>query len=289
MLLELDEVTEGPRFADRSVLVEWGTAAARGFDTARFRAYVRVEDEAGGRRVWLTDGGHGAVERLVRHRADPGARRTAVCDALLGFLHKRDLAGQEIVHDSEFFESPWGLFYLDRFRFDELEAARKFLLAEGLVVESTLWGPLPVITPAGQRVAGSGRSVMDAASPPAGSTYSTTVTNSTGVNVAQGSPGATQSVTLSPDEIAQVDQLLAAVRALFTGSDPSTAEVAEVAGLTGELEVAARATVPSRERVGHLVARLAAAVGNAMAQAATAALVGPVVQLAEHLAHALGV
>lgn len=145
-----------------------------------------------------------------------------------------------------------------------------------------------MITPAGQRAARSGRSVMDAAGSPAGSTYSTAVTNSTGVNVAQGSPGATQSVTLTPSEVAQVDQLLAAVRALFAGSDRSTAEVTEVVGLTGELEVAAHATAPSRQRVGHLVSRLAGAVGNAAVQAAATALVGPVVQMAAHLGHALG-
>lgn len=138
MLFELEELTEGLRLPDRSVLVGWGTAAARGVDTARFRAYVRVGNEAGGRRVWLTEGGHGAVERLLRRRADPGARRAAVCDALLRFLHECDLAGQEVVQDSEFFQSPWGLFYLDRFRFAELEAARKFLLGEGLVAESRL-------------------------------------------------------------------------------------------------------------------------------------------------------
>ena len=106
--------------------------------------------------------------------------------------------------------------------------------------------------------------------------------------MAQGSPGATQAVTLSSDEVAEIDRLVAAVRALFSAGDASVAEMAEVVGRAGELDFAAHETAPSRRRVGQLVSRLAGAVGNAAAQAAASALVGPVVQMAEHLAHTLG-
>ncbi len=250
---------------------------------------MRVDEDFDGLEVWLTEGGHDAVGRLLRHRADPAARHKAIRDSLLRFLYGSGLAGEDHVADEAVFQSACGSFYLDPFRFAELEAAKDWLISERLVSESGSWGPLPVITPAGERLVRGGRSVMDAVGPAAGSTYSTTVTNSTGVNVAQGSPGATQSVTLSADEVVEVDQLLAAVRALFSGSDTSTAEVAEVTGLTGELELAARGSTPSRQRVRQLVSRLAGAVGNAAAQAMASALVGPVIQIAENLARALGV
>lgn len=288
MLLELNDLADGAGSADRSMVVGQGSVTARGVDSAILSGYVRVSDEVGGRRVWLTEGGRGAVQRLLQCRADLGARRQAVCDALLHFLHRCDLAGDDHVQDAAFLQSGWGSFYLDPFRYDELDAASRFLLGERLVAQPGSWGSLPVITPAGQRLVRGGRSVMDAAGPSAGSSFVTTVTNSTGVNVAQGSLGATQSVTLSAAEVAEVERLVAAVRALFHGSDQSAAEVSEVEDVVGELELAAHAPGPSRHRVGRLVSRLAGAVGNATAQAVASALVGPVVHLAEHLARALG-
>ncbi len=146
---------------------------------------------------------------------------------------------------------------------------------------------LPALTTAGQELADRGRSVWD---PPPGTPGGTTnyynsVSDSTEVAVAQGSPGTTQTVGLTTAEVDEVRGLLEQVRALYGGGDITDPDVAEP---VGELERAVHDPTATRGRLARTVAKLPGALGTAVLSAAVSPLVPLVVAHAEHLAKALG-
>lgn len=263
-----------------------GLELGAGMAEAEDAGWIEINSvEEGPVRLRLLSAGQRVAVETRSGRQDSRARRRAAADALLGFLDDREPKG--FIRRDQFEHSPWGSYYLDPFTPREVAQAEDTLVEKRLATASTAWGPLPALTTAGQELADRGGSVWD---PPPGApggttNYYSSVSDSTGVAVAQGSPGTIQTVAASQDEVKQVRALLVQVRALYGGDDVSDSQVAEV---VQELEHVIARPRPDRGRLAHLVAKLPGALGNALVGAAVSPLVALVIAQAERLYRLLG-
>jgi hypothetical protein len=165
----------------------------------------------GGWSCQLTSAGAGFVEEIRHQRGDLIRRRMAARDALLHWLYDCNASGNPRPITSDISKTAYGTYLGLDFNEQELKDAALWLLDFGFINGSKAWGsgvPRPAITPLGQSVAESGRSVNEEASSTvaadAPGAVNITISDSPNVNLAANSPGATQSMTVTADNRKQI-------------------------------------------------------------------------------------
>jgi hypothetical protein len=165
----------------------------------------------GGWSCHLTSAGAGFVEEIRHQRGDLTRRRMAARDALLHWLYDCNASGNPRPVTSDISKTAYGTYLGLDFNEQELIDAAVWLLDFGFIKGFTSWGsgvPRPAITPLGQSVAESGRSVNEEASSTvaadAPGAVNITISDSSNVNLAASSPGATQSMTVTADNRNQI-------------------------------------------------------------------------------------
>lgn len=165
----------------------------------------------GGWSCHLRSAGARFVEEVRHQRGDLMRRRMAARDALLHWLYECHASGNPRPVASDISKTGYGSFFGLAFNEQELNDAALWLLDFGFINGSKAWGPgvpRPAITPLGQQVAESGRSVNDESSSTvaadAPGAVNITISDSQNVNLAANSSGATQSMTLNIDNRKQI-------------------------------------------------------------------------------------
>lgn len=215
----------------------------------------------------------------------PGQIEEACRAAMLAWLYAN--RGQIVASTFDLATNVRGHYYGERFDDNALKETGRILLRQNLISGTgTAQGPIlhPAITLDGQVVhTQHGGDLLAWRS--AGSTGATTynISNSTGVNLAHQSPGATQSVVVNAATLADVRTLAGALDRLRSEIDWDPLAYAQAAGIAQQLEAAANAPTPDRSRLRELVAAARDVGVNATGGAAGAGLVA----LAEHILHRL--
>jgi len=241
-------------------------------------------------RVELTHAGVEAVQQIRRLRADPAARRPAARDALLRWLYDRAVAGERSPQLEDFWQSGYSRFLSTRggfFTTVEINDASRWLNDEGyLTGAGTSAGAMlhPVITPKGERLVENGRSTSEDREVAGDTTI--TITNSTGVNVANRSAGVTQAVavTITEERQRQIRNVADYLEQTAAQLGASTEDVVDVPRLVAELRAMALEPAADRGRLQRLL--------DTVRQLAIGAASGPLgaglEALVHQAAHALG-
>lgn len=148
-------------------------------------------------RAMLTETGVQVMRQIRQRRDNPAARRVAARDAILGWAYERAAAGEQPAA-SCFVLSRYARFLSTRsdlFSHAEITSAVDWLARNGYLHAATADGDTIVaISDKGEHTVENNRSTRD--DPPAQpASTSITITGSRNVNVAAGSPGASQTIT----------------------------------------------------------------------------------------------
>lgn len=262
------------------------------FESRRWVVPARVLGFSG-TSCYLTQVGIDFIDDLRSRRGDIVGRRRAARDAVLRWLYDCHANGQSHPVISDIHTTGWGYYYGLGFSQQEIEAATQWLAEKGLIRGQGSWGggiPRPSLTAAGEDVVESKRSVNDV-SPnlpgddvPSPSTVTTYHIIGGTNNIANNSPGAQQSISISTDTRQQIvgvaqalDDALGILRL-----DPTQTQVAR--DVSGRLRAEASAPQPDRGRLRRLLAKV-----SEVAVSGTGTAIGSaVVALAEQAIAAIG-
>jgi hypothetical protein len=244
------------------------TADLRDFES---RGWVSLDERASGvATVTVQPSGVDFIESIQRHRGDTVGRRRAARDAVLRWLFDCNVEGQSSPVISAFSESAYGFYYGHAFTETERKDATGWLKENGYLKGTGAWGgviPRPSITANGESLVESGRSVNDASpastaadAPPS---VMVTVKDSTNVNIAALSPGATQSATITEDQ-----------RSLILNVADALEQALTVLGLDSVRVTDARSIVHDLRQIGGESAPEAGRLRQLLDKAATVAVAG---------------
>jgi hypothetical protein len=153
-------------------------------------------------RAMLTETGVQVMRQIRQRRGDPAARRVAARDAILRWAYERAAAGEQPAA-SCFVLSRYARFLStrgDMFSYAEITSAVDWLARNGYLHAAPAGGDTVVaVTDKGEHTVENNRSTRD--NPPAQpAATSITITGSRNVNIAAGSPGASQAITATVTE-----------------------------------------------------------------------------------------
>lgn len=216
----------------------------------------------------------------------PGRTKRACEAALLAWLDARD--GETIPSTNDLLKDVRGYYFGEPFSDDTIGQAAKEVLDHGLIRghRTSVPGVLrPAITPLGRAVltqhGGDLGAWLATSSGQRGDTFH--ISNSTGVTVANRSPGAQQSVHVTTDAREQILNVASALEQMTPALGLGPADVARAAGLVGQLREAAEVVEEEPERARGLLNTVKAIAVNGTGSAAGTALVA----LVEAVAHSL--
>ncbi|TNM69149.1 hypothetical protein FHN55_05030 [Streptomyces sp. NP160] len=241
----------------------------------------------------LTQRGIDFIDELRSRRGDIVGRRRAARDAVLRWLYDSNARGDSHPIISWIHQTGYGYYYGLGFSQQEIEDATRWLAEKGFLRGQGSWGggiPRPSITAAGEDVVESKRSVNDVSpslpgddvpSPSTVTNYNITGGN---INIADHSPGAQQSISISTEtrqQVLGVAQALDDARGIL-GLDSAQTQVA--AQVSADLRAEASAPQPDRGRLRELLAKV-----SEVAVSGTGTAIGSaVVALAEQAIAAIG-
>lgn len=166
--------------------------------------YVLRHDRPAGMpgRAMLTETGVQVMRQIRQRRGDPAARRVAARDAILRWAYERAAAGEQPAA-SCFVLSRYARFLStrgDMFSYAEITSAVDWLARNGYLHAAPAGGDTVVaVTDKGEHTVENNRSTRD--NPPAQpAATSIAITGSHNVNIAAGSPGASQAITATVTE-----------------------------------------------------------------------------------------
>lgn len=237
----------------------------------------------------MTPEGSRFVESVRGKRADLVGRRRAARDAVLRWLYDCKASGQRQPDISGFALTGYLLYFGLAFTDQELTDATAWLLDSGYINGQKAWGglvPRPAITPKGESVVESRRSVNDDANPTvsadAPGALNITITDSKNVNFAANSPGASQSMTLSEDNRKQVLAVADAFEVALPLLGLNDEQTRESAALIRDLKAISAEPAPDPSRLRQVLDKAASiaiagtgtAIGAAIASLAMQAIQG---------------
>lgn len=256
-------VAVGDLFQDRQPEERLGlTADLRDFEG---RGWVGLDERASGiATVTVQPAGVAFIESIQRQRGDTVGRRRAARDAVLRWLFDCNVEGKSSPVISAFSESPYGFYYGHAFTETERKDATGWLKEKGYLKGAGAWGGMiarPSITANGESLVESGRSVNDvspastaADAPPS---VMVTVKDSTNVNVAALSPGATQSATITADHRHQVLNVADALEEALTVLGLDSVRVADARAIIHDLRQIGGESGPEPGRLRELLGKAA--------------------------------
>jgi hypothetical protein len=200
------------------------------------------------------------IEAIRAKRGSATGRRQAARDALLQWAYEENVQDRE-PSVGDIFQTLYAVYYGIHFTAQEMDAATTWLQEKGLIVGVASFGPGGLhrirVTPAGEDIAERGFSVnaVMAPTPATDSPVTINVHNSTGVNVAANSPGATQTatVTMTADNRAAVLKLADAVEQYLPHLGLAAPQVVEAQATARDLRDMAQADTADRTRLSRLI------------------------------------
>jgi hypothetical protein len=233
----------------------------------------------------LTSEGRALVASMQAART-PGALKRSCTAAMLAWLDAND--GVRIQSTEQFLSDVRAHFYAEPFPETTASQVAQDLHKHGLCTGSPTWGgPVmrPQITPLGRAVYMQHGGDLGAwhASASGGTSTTINVTGSTGVTVANNSPGSQQTVHVSTDSREQILNLAAALEQMLPALRLEPVDFARASGLVVELAEAAEAvdSDPGRAR------RLLGVVRDVATQGAGSAAGTALVALADAVAQSM--
>jgi hypothetical protein len=216
---------------------------------------------AGIQTVVVVQPGVDAAEEFGQLKGNRRRRAQEIRDAVLNWLYDLYLGGDEASGITDFLASPSNQYFGDPYSEDELERAATWLMAEEYVDGiATFNGELarPEITTKGIRVIETEQSVNKALTSAGMTVNEINISDSQGVNVAVASSNVTQSNTLTPGQIDQIEKILGSVRAILNpmaiGVTDDVAAAAQT--IAGEVEEEIHSSAPSAGKVKALLLKL---------------------------------
>lgn len=226
-----------------------------------------------------------AIVRDWQAARTPGRTKRACEAALLAWLDARD--GESIPSTDDLLEDVRGHYFGEPFTRETIGQAANELLTHDLIRghRTSVPGVLrPAITPLGRAVLtqhGGDLGAWLATSSAHGDTFH--ISNSTGVTVANRSPGAQQSVHVTTDSKEQILNLASALEQMTPALGLPPVDVARAAGLVGQLREAAEVIEEEPDKVRSLLDTVKAVAVNGTGSAAGTALVALVEAVAQSL------
>lgn len=234
--------------------------------------------------AYLTGAGRARVEEWKSART-PGAIKQACTAALLSWLDAHD--GEEIADTDEFFLDVRAHYFGEPFSADVVVLAARQLRDAGLMKGQGTTKAVflrPEITPLGQAVSrqfGGDLAAWHASTAAGGNTIN--ISGSTGVTVANNSPGARQAVRVTTDSREQILNLASALEGMTPVLGLEPADVARAAGLVGQLRDAADHVGSDPGRVRALLDAVKGVAINGAGSASGTALVALVEAVAKNV------
>lgn len=189
------------------------------------------QDYGGGANAQVVGPGYAFVEEIREQRQNRTLRAKAARDALLHWLREVKFDSDQAPELYAVLDTKFGRFFDEPFTQREIDAASAYLYDQGYIIGPTVDESEAILRPSiqarGIEAVDSNLSVSDRHTIPTPSIITTT-TNITGnSNVVQaGSPGGSQHVTLTTEQSAEVDRLIAGLRELVVTS-PDADEAAD--------------------------------------------------------------
>lgn len=252
---------------------------------------VGAERSAVSTAVYLLQPGLDSINFVHHKRADVPARRRALRESLLRWLYDQNAHGTEWAYIDQFMQSTYGFYYGEPFPERDVAQATNWLKENGyLRGQGSSWGGVarPGITAKGETVVESGVSVNDSAAlasvpPPAAMTITNNISGGTN-NIANASPHAQQSMSITTDARQQMVQVADALDGLLDrlGLDAENFRVAQEA--SRDLRDESAAPAPDHGRLRALLEK----VKEVAVSGTGTALGSAIVALAEQAIAAIG-
>lgn len=228
--------------------------------------WVRFEESiAGIDSLRLTQHGRDTAAEFANLRESPWDRTRHTAEASLKWLHGLELREQTAQQFDDFLATPGGAYLGASLTQTELKRAWEHLADKGLVRGTkTMQGPVlrPSITPAGSMLVEAGRSVYDSDSG-SGSVTHINAQGAHGFNMAVNSPYATQTNTLTTEQVNHVKQTVDALRGVLANFGVPENVKAEAEIVLEEIEEEAATQTPRSGKIRERLTAVGAAIGQA--------------------------
>ncbi|RAM37696.1 hypothetical protein DBZ45_08840 [Arthrobacter globiformis] len=231
--------------------------------------------------VTITRVGLDVAEEFEHYRSDPRKRAQAARSSVLQWLYDEYLQGSNSPNISRFSTSTYGAFYGSEFTEGEIVQATRHLRDQQLIQgKAAMGGPIvrPQISPYGiQRIEHEDKPAAVVASERASVTYNYHFNNDGPVNLANNSPGAQQSITLTTTQINDARMATSAFSQTLPILGIPEERQAEAKQVITELEEETTAAAPQPGRLKSLLNKVVELAVLGTAEGA----VGAVISLAE--------